>query len=378
MQKSKTVGIILIVALGASFAVNAKAEETVTTTTTKTVVTSVKKQPVKSVKPKSIKQVQKPLRAKKVVKAVPRTKVVKTAMVKPESSPLSPAPETQPPPQPVPPVNPNAANTLAMTAPLKPEESEFKVAVSAEFYPDNDVQLDSKGVYYVFADYKPAPKHKFSFTGRVAQTIIAEPGKETSVAALDPKFDYFYKFTEPDQKNFDLKMRFRSMPGWSDDSRLNGVMAYNSVRLEFSKPIGDFSFGLRPYVGHYWTEYAVNAKNEPLPLFVVGHNLAMSYKFTKKFSWELEVDTGFKMLQPEEVRTAQAFAEANGTPAPKTVETVKTALLVVTQVAYQFTKSFATRLGYLQDDGLIDEGKYTLNMFGRQSSRYYVGLDYSF
>lgn len=376
MQRSKTIGIALIVLLGASFAVNAKAQETVTTTTTKTVVTSVKKQPLKSVKP-AIKKVQlktqAPLKAKKVVKAAPKVKEkkeVKVATIKPK--PVSaPVPLLPPPP-----VNPNAANTLMMTP--KTEPSKLTGALAAEFYPENDVQKDSSALYYVLADYKLSPKHKFSFIGRVSQSFIPAAGQEAKVAALDPKFDYFYTFTEPDQKNFELKIRYRNIPGWSEDSQINGIKAFNSLRLEFMKPIGDFVFGLRPYVGHYWTEYAVNAKNEPLPLFTVGHNLVLGYKITSKFSWCMEVDTGFKMLQPEEVKAAAALAEQNGSAAPKTMETVRTSLFVGTELAYQFTKSFATRLGYMQDDGLIADGRYTMNVFGRETSRYYIGLDYVF
>ncbi len=376
MQESKTIGLILILLLGTSLAVNAKAEEMVTTTTTKTVVTSVKKQPLKSVKPQVKKQVkgQKPARVK-TVKAKARAKALKMVMAKPQPAAVSPTPVPVPRQLPVPPANPSAANTLVMNA--KPEESKLSAAVSAEFYPENEVQKDSNALYYLIATYKLSPKHKFEFTGRVAQSFIPQEGKEASVQALDPKFDYFYTFTDPDQKSFELKMRFRNIPGWSEDSQINGIRAFNSVRLEFKKPIGDFVFGLRPYVGHYWTEYAVNIKNEPLPLFSVGHNLIMGYKLTSKLSWCIEVDTGFKMLQPEEVKAAATLAEANGT-ALKNTDTVRTALFVGTEVAYQFTKSFATRLGYQQDDGMMADGRYALNMFGRETSRYYVGLDYAF
>jgi hypothetical protein len=360
MSVSKSIGIGLIALMGASFAVSAKAAVVTKTTTTKTVVTSVKQQPKKA-------------------KVAVRKKVLKPVAKKSVAVAKKPVALTPPPA-----VVAAPSNTLAVTVPTEPkkeEEKPWSIGLSADFSPENDVQTDSSALYAMTGTYKFNKYHKVFFLGRMIQTFVPETGKEDAprTKTIDPRFEYTYSLSNPDDKNLKVELKFRSAPGWSEGSQENGVKAVNTVRIHVTKPLGDFSISTRPYLGHMWTEYAVNAKNEPLPLFIVGHDLILTYKITENLSWCLDIDTQLKMLQPEEVKTVAAM---NATPpsgeAPKVAETVKTALAAGTELGYKFSKTFAARLGYAQEDGLIADGRYSLNMFDRKSSRYYVGVDLSF
>lgn len=376
MKKSQSISIGLIAVMGMGFAFTARAEERIVThtTTTRTIVTSVKK-PVKKV----VHVVKPAVKPAKLTNKAPKTSLKaspKTVMVKPETAPVV-APTL-----PTPPLAPThtSATTLVVTPKPEAPKKPWMIGGGAEWSPENDVQKDSFVNYIVLGNYKLSHYHSFGFDQRISQVLLPKEGKDAVTTVLDPRFIYEYTFTEPETKNVKVSMRFRSQPGWSDDSQLNGVKAVNSLRLQFKKSIGDFSFGLRPYVAHYWTEYSVNAKNQPLPLFSVGHNLLLEYKLASNWSWCLEVDTTLKMLQPEEVRSAAALnvATSSDPGSPATIETVKTDLSVLTELAYKINSNFATKIGYAQEDGLMAEGRYTMNFLAQKTSRYYLGVELSY
>lgn len=251
--------------------------------------------------------------------------------------------------------------------------------LTAEIYPQTNTQDDASIIYVAVPQYVFGGKrHLIEWVQRVNQVVVAEPGKESKVEALNPRFDYIYTFTNPEAKDLSVSLRLRSEIGTTQDADANGLVAINSVRLNFRKSIGDFSFGLRPYFAHYTTRYSTNAKGEAMPLFGVGHNLKLDYKFSSKWSWYLESDNAFRMLQPEEVNVAAALALQQDAAKKPSTDTVRTALYIETAIAYQATSAFAVRLGYAQDDKMLIDGKYAINFLGEATSRYFLGLDYSY
>ncbi|OQW51550.1 MAG: hypothetical protein A4S09_09985 [Proteobacteria bacterium SG_bin7] len=260
------------------------------------------------------------------------------------------------------------------------EKSTFKKwsnIVTAEYTPEIS-GFESSNMFYVGDfNYRTSPRNRFRWFQRVIHQIIPESGKENSgeTIGLNPRLQYFYYFKEPEDKSYQFGLRFGTELGTSPDSREDGVKAIPNVRFEFDKRFGFMTISLRPYVSYWITEYSTGRTGNPLPMFTLGHNLNVLVNFTKKFSWNLELDTGFQMFQPADVKDAQSF---NSNPNAAPLETSKTALYVATDFGYQLNKSFLMRIGYYQFDKFVSDGKYDLELLNNKTTRFFVGLDFSF
>ena len=244
--------------------------------------------------------------------------------------------------------------------------------------PETSKTFDSGLAYQLDYFYNVNPYHTFRLFKDAKQIILPTAAPE-KFAVGNTRLFYYYKFTGPETKDHAVGLRFLVNIGDSEQAKKDGLNSSESLRLEFSKVIGSFVFGLRPYVSHTWAEYGTNAKGEPMPLFGLGHNLLLKYTFSDKWSIGSQIVTGFSFLQPEEVKRAQLQAEAQGQDASAVVDTTKTSFEAAIELGYQATKAFSMRLGYAQDDRLVSsEGKYGVNFMDNNSTRGYVGLDYTF
>ncbi len=245
-----------------------------------------------------------------------------------------------------------------------------------EYSPETSKQNNSNIYYYLELNHHLNYTHHFRWVQRVSHQVVPEEGKENGgeMAILNPRFNYYYNFKEPKDKSYQLALRIGSELGTSITSRQAGINAISMVRLEFSKKFGFTTVQLRPYAAYWSTQYATNELNEPLPLMSFGHNLFVTTLIGKKWTWNVELDTGFQMFQPAELKQAQTFAPANAEP----LETSKSVLFFGTDIGYLILKNLQVRLGYYQFDKFVSEGRYELNLLSDDTTRYYLGLDYVF
>ncbi len=267
----------------------------------------------------------------------------------------------------------SSKSTLELEKPTTPVKSPFAAAVIAEYYPQGGKHKDAAIGYALDGRYRFNPSHLI----RVFQAAQQQLRPEDKFGAEDAQLFHYYRFN-PDIKDNAIGLRTRIIVGTSEGSRANGLNSIEQVRLEFAKNFEKFSFGLRPYFSHYSTDYSTNAKGEPLPLFALGHNLALGYKFTDRLSIDAEVDTGFNMLQPDEVKRARVEAEQAGEPTDKLMDTTTSAFAFVVELGYAASQNIRLHLGYAQADKLMSEGKYGVEFLDTNTSRGYLGVAYAF
>ncbi len=336
MHRSKSVGILLLLALGFTFAVNSSAATNV---------------PTKKISKKSS------------VKTAKKTSAI--AVSKPSSTAGIDFPENK------------LKSQVATVKPTAEKSKKSKIETHVDYQPETSKTFDSGILYGLDYYYRPSPHHTFRLYKDATQVLLPSNAPEDFVVG-NTKLFYYYKFTGPETKDHSVAMRFLVTVGDSEKARKDGLNSVESIRLEFNKVIGGFTLGLRPYFSHYWSDYATDAKGEPTPLFGVGHNLLLLYSFNDKWSLGSEVVTAFNFLQPEEVKKAKTLAAAEGKDANEVVDTTKTSFNAIVELGYQATKAFAVRLGYAQEDKLVNEGKYGVEFLDKNSSRAYIGVDYTF
>lgn len=249
--------------------------------------------------------------------------------------------------------------------------------ITAEYSPETEKHKDSNIYYYIDINYLPTYTHRFRYFQRISHILTPEPEANNSgeVTVLNPRLNYYYNFEEPENKSFHLALRAGAELGTSPAAKEDGINAIAMFRLEFDKRLGPVTISLRPYASYWSTQYAVDHLNQPLPLFSVGHSLYVFTKLSPKWSWTLEVDTAIRMLQPKEVQTVAAVAE---NPTLETNETTKTVLYFGTDIGYLISKQFQVRAGYYQFDKFVADGKYHLELFNVDTTRYFLGIDYFF
>lgn len=247
----------------------------------------------------------------------------------------------------------------------------------AEYSPETEVQKNSSIYYYADLNYHPSYTHHYRWFQRVSHILTAEPGKDNpgQMTLLNPRVNYYYNFKEPEDKSYHLAIRIGTELGTSQAAQADGINAISMVRLEFDKRFAPIIISFRPYVSHWATQYATNSANEPLPMFTVGHYLYVAAQITPKFWWGMDFDTGFQMFQPADVKASQA---ALNTTSADPLETSRSVLFFATEFGYRFLKSFQMRAGYYQFDKFVSEGKYDIELFNNNTTRYYVGFDYFF
>ncbi len=246
----------------------------------------------------------------------------------------------------------------------------------AEYSLENETIKDSNIYYYLDLYYSTSYTHRFRYFQRVSHILIPEQGKDNSgeVTVLNPRFMYFYNFQEPADKSYHLALRLGTELGTSSAFREDNIQAVSMLRLEFDKRFLPVTVSLRPYVSYWSTQYATNSRNEALPLFTVGHNLYVTTQISKKWMWNIELDTGFQMFQPADVKASMAALST--TAAAEPLETSKTVLFFGTEIGYRAFKNFQMRLGYYQFDKFVSEGKYDIELFNNTTTRMFIGLDY--
>lgn len=262
---------------------------------------------------------------------------------------------------------------VAAETPLKKWDNIF----TAEYTPESSENPSSNMFYVGDFNYWSSPTHRFRWFQRAFHQIVPEHDKDNSGQTMiyNPRLQYFYNFKEPEDKSYHLAFRLGVELGTSPASQEDGVKVIPNVRMEFDKRLGFMTVSLRPYVSYWVTEYSTNRLGDPLPMFTVGHNLWVVVPFTKKLSWAIEVDTGFQMFQPADVKDAQSF---NSTANSEPLETSKTVLYVGTDIGYSLTKKVFVRAGYYQFDKFTADGKYDLELLNNKTTRFFVGMDYVF
>ncbi|MDZ4662052.1 MAG: hypothetical protein SGJ18_10600 [Pseudomonadota bacterium] len=248
--------------------------------------------------------------------------------------------------------------------------------ISAEYTPQTKHMKDSSLFYYFDFNYHPSYTHHFRWFQRVSHILTAEQGKDNSgeVMILNPRLNYYYNFQEPIDKSYHLALRLGSELGTSPVAKADGINANSVIRLEFDKRFSMVTASLRPYVGYWSTQYSTNHLGEPLPMFTVGHNFYVTTRLTPKLSWNIELDTAFFIFQPDDVQEGQNSAPPSALP----LETTKTSLYFGSEIGYMLLKNLQVRVGYYQFDKFMSDGKFELELLSSNTTRYLVGLDYSF
>ncbi|MDZ4661724.1 MAG: hypothetical protein SGJ18_08905 [Pseudomonadota bacterium] len=355
MSKSKSVGILLLLVFGLTVAFNSSAATSVPTIKKTSKIVPLKK----SLNKLTNKSTKKP-----TVKTAKKSDVRRASIKVAKTNSIS-----------------NSENILTTRAATQGSVSEkakkWTFGTHVDYRPETSKAFNSGIGYGLDYFYRPSSYHTFRIFKGADQIILPSETPERFVVG-NTKLFYYYKFTSPDTKDHAVAMRFLVTVGDSQQARTDGLNSVQSARLEFNKMIGGFTLGLNPYVSYYWADYATNAKNEPLPLFGLGHTLLLAYSFTDKWSIGTDVTTGFSFLQPEEIRKAKVLAEAQGQDASAVVDTTKSSFNAGVELGYKATKAFSMRLGYAQEDALVSEGKYGVEFLDKKSTRGYVGFDYSF
>lgn len=336
MSGSKSVGIILLLALGLTIAFNSSAA---------TNVPVIKKSSKKVAKKTSVKP-------KKAIQ-----KVARASSISNSDTSL----KTQ---------------IESIKAPSEKAKS-WSVETFADYMPETSKSFDSGITYGLDFLYRPSGYHVFAVVQRANQILLPSDTTEKFKLA-NTKLLYNYRLTDTEIKEHSVSMRFLVTLGNSEQARLDGLNSVQSARLEFHKMHGSFMYGLRPYLAYYWYDYGTNAKGEPVPLFGLGHNLLLAYSFNDKWSLATEINTAFAFLQPEEIKRAKSLAEAQGQDASKVVDSTTSSFSAGIELGYQATKAFGVHLGYAQEDKLMTEGRYAMDLLDKKSTRAYVGLGYSF
>jgi len=257
----------------------------------------------------------------------------------------------------------------------KTTPSSWSLKLASEYYPETKLQEDGSLLYYFDLRYKPSSYHNFRFR-QLAQQFVAPDDKKNDFELFDTRIYYSYWLSNPKSKGLEVRMHLEANLPTSKGSQDNGVNGLGTMGVDLANTFGDLWIEFRPYAGYYWTQYSTGANDQAMPLFRLGHYLTAVYSFTKKLTFAIEADTAFLFFQPDEISDTTTLAPS-GTETQRQ-DSVGSSYFAGAELGYAFVPSFTFKVGYLQVDSLINNGRYGIDFLSKETSRYYVGAELYF
>lgn len=184
---------------------------------------------------------------------------------------------------------------------------------------------------------------------------------EYEFAVADTTLAHFYRITP---KPLGVSLQWRSdlrVPISSDSIRDNLVTRLTGSLIALRPFAGGKLLGIAvPFVRYHWWQFKSSVSGRRLPWYTLGLSSSLIYMITSKLSLTGSASYNF---------TGQINNPFDQDPRQLNNGTYRFDL----DVTYQFTKNWSASVGYTQGANYIQDGRYEVNFFDSEVSRFYLG-----
>lgn len=259
---------------------------------------------------------------------------------------------------------PAAGTTATSTAVVKEDKKPWSVVVGADQYFGF---YENTGQYTSFT-LNPSYKIDDRNTVLIVQGIdkyYEVPqigGEEFSFSDMSLRHVYLLN---PDVYGWSLKWRTSATLPISTLSRDQGnITKLGGMAIASRKFFDIFTFTYRPFISYAVNQYTTSVGGKPLKLGSVGNYVEGQIDFTDKFN-----------LFNRFMAQYNAYERTAYDSKPRQLEGD---YLFESYLGYDVLKNMSAHVGYSYSDSMIKQGRYEMNIYDVEKSRWLMGVEFNF